>query len=146
MRGRAEAGQTSTFIVGLAVVLAGLVAVVVDASAAYLQRQGLANLADSAALFAAEGGAEGDRVYTDGLAVGEPLGLDDASADAAATSYLRGSGAWDSYPGLRADVRVADGRVVVRLRAPLDLPLGVPGIGDTASVGATGSAVVRVLP
>lgn len=143
---RDEAGQTTMFIVGLAVVLAALVAVVVDASAAYLQRQGLDNLADGAALFAAEGGAEGHSVYSQGLESGERLRLDDTSAGAAATSYLRRAGAWESFPGLQADVAVTDGRVVVRLRAPLDLPLNVPGIAESAPVGTTGSAVVRVLP
>ena len=40
---------------------------VVDASAAYLQRQGLDNLADGAALMAADAGAEGPDVYAGGL-------------------------------------------------------------------------------
>ena len=53
-------------IIGFAVVVALLVAVVVDASAAYLRRQGLNSAADAAAL-AATDGVQGEQVYTQGL-------------------------------------------------------------------------------
>ena len=49
-RGQEDSGQTTLLIVGLAVVLMMAIAVVVDATAAYLQRQGLATVADGAAL------------------------------------------------------------------------------------------------
>ena len=64
---RSESGQATILIVGLATVLAMGVAVVTDASAAYLQRQGLDNLADGAALAGADLGAAGDDVYTGGI-------------------------------------------------------------------------------
>lgn len=144
-RSEDERGQTTLFIVGFAVFLAMVVAVVVDASAAYLQRQGLDTLADGAALFAAEGGAEGDSAYGGGLGDEARLGLDQATADAEVADYLRRAGAWQQYPGLTTQVTLRGDRVVVRLRAPLDLPLSVPGAGDTAMVGGTGSAVVQVL-
>ncbi len=51
---RDEAGQATVLIIGFAVVLAMVVAVVTDASAAYLQRQGLDTLADGAALAGAD--------------------------------------------------------------------------------------------
>ena len=54
MRRRDEAGQTTIMIVGFAVVLMMTIVVVVDASAAYLQRQGLDNVADGAALAGAD--------------------------------------------------------------------------------------------
>ncbi|WP_447643347.1 pilus assembly protein TadG-related protein [Nocardioides zeae] len=54
-------GQTTLMIVGFAGVLFMLLAVVVDASAAYLQRQGLATIADGAALAGADAGATGRR-------------------------------------------------------------------------------------
>lgn len=63
---------------------------------------------------------------------------------AIAGEYLRRSGARDRYPGLTVQTSVRGGRVVVRLRAPLQLPLSIPGAPDTAQVGATGSALVRV--
>ncbi|MDP3890753.1 pilus assembly protein TadG-related protein [Nocardioides sp.] len=144
-RRRDERGQTTLFIVGFAVFLAMVVAVVVDVSAAYLQRQGLVTLADGAALSAAEGGAEGESVYDGGLGRQARLGLDQATATAVATDYLRRAGAWQEYPGLTAAVSLRGDRVVVRLRAPLDLPLTVPGAPATAKIGGTGSAVVQVL-
>ena len=51
---RDQAGQATVMIVGFAVVLAMLMVTVVDASAAYLQRQGLDTLADGAALRGAD--------------------------------------------------------------------------------------------
>ena len=64
-RGR-EAGQATVMVVGFAVVALLMVAVAVDASAAYLRRQGLDNLADGAALAAADG-VQGRQVYEGGL-------------------------------------------------------------------------------
>ena len=58
-----------------------MAAVVTDASAAYLQRQGLDTLADGAALTAADAGASGDEAYGDGL--GADLHLDADAARAA---------------------------------------------------------------
>ena len=49
MRGRDEQGQVTLLIIGFASILLMAIVVVVDASAAYLQRQGLDNLADGAA-------------------------------------------------------------------------------------------------
>lgn len=143
MSRRGEAGQTTLLIVGLAVVLLMTVAVVVDASAAFLHRQGLDTLADGAALAAADAGASGEEVYTQGVDP-ERLVL---SADAARTGvavYLRRCGAFQQYPGLAYHVEVdTAGRTVsVRLQAPLELPLTIPGGPGRATIGATGSAVV----
>lgn len=140
-RRRAESGQASVLIVGFAVVLLMTVAAVVDASAAYLQRQGLDTLADGAALQGADAGAGGEEVYTGGIS-DRPLRLTTAAARAGARRYLTDVGAYADYPGLQVDVRVDDTRVTVHLSAPVDLPLSVPGSPDEASVGATGSAVV----
>ena len=61
-------------------------------------------------------------------------------------AYLGDVGAYRSYPGLRFDVAVdtALRRVTVVVRAPLDLPLTVPGSPTATTVGATGAAVVHV--
>ena len=51
---RDERGQVTVMIVGLTFILLVTIAVVVDASAAYLQRSGLATVADGAALAGTE--------------------------------------------------------------------------------------------
>jgi hypothetical protein len=139
-----ERGTATLLIIGLALVLAMMAAVVTDASAAYLQRQGLDTLADGAALTAADAGASGAETYGEGL--GADLHLDVGTARAAALDYLRRVGAFSKYPGLAADISVdaASQRVVVVVRAPITLPLHVPGSPERASIGATGSASVGV--
>lgn len=140
-RRRDDAGQTSLLIVGFAVVLAMLVAVVVDASAAYLHRQGLANLADGAALAGADGGATGSDVYTQGVPE-HRLRQQGAAARAAVEDYLRLTGARGDFPGLSYDVAVDGDRVSVRVSAPVDLPLVVPGSPDHPVVSAVSAAVI----
>jgi hypothetical protein len=137
-RRRSEHGQTTPMIVGFFFILAILTAVVVDASAAYLQRQSLANLADGAALAGADGGVGRD-LYDQG-APGERLPIDLRLARAAAEQHLRDVDAYQRYPGLRMELNVVDGRVVVLVRASLDLPLTVPGAAGEATIGARGSA------
>ena len=132
-------------IVGLATVLAMGVAVVTDASAAYLQRQGLDNLADGAALAGADLGAAGTDVYQGGLGDGR-LMVTEAEAKAAVHDYLQRVGAHAKYPGLTAyvDADPLSQTIRVRLTAPLHLPLKVPGGPGSALIGATGAAVVAV--
>lgn len=140
MRGRrGEQGQTTVLIIGFALVLATLVGVVADASAAYLQRQSLNTLADGAALAAAEQ-VEGATVYAGGL--GEQRApLDTDLIHDAVGAYLAGLGAHTSHPGLRFRVAVRDREVLVRLDAPLDLPITVHGLTE-ARVGARAAAAV----
>lgn len=142
---RDERGQAAVLIIGFAVVLAMVVALVVDASAAYLQRQGLDTLADGAALSGADLVASGEETYTGGVPDGD-LRLTAGAVRAAVRGYLAETGAYAHYPGLTFDVAVdATGRrVSVEVRAPIDLPLTVPGSPQRASVGASGSAVVAV--
>jgi len=142
---RDERGQATVLIVGLATFLAMTIALVVDATAAYLQRQGLNTLADGAALQGADLGATGRDVYEGGVPT-ERLELTAAQAREAVGDYLRGTGAYARYPGLSYRVRVdpAAQSVEVSLSAPLDLPLTVPGSPERATIGATGSAVVGV--
>ena len=54
-------------------------------------------------------------------------------------------GAHRKYPGLTYDVSVGDAGVTVRLHAPLDLPLTIPGSPERASIGAVGSATVATI-
>jgi hypothetical protein len=143
-RRRSQSGTASLLIVGLAVVLLMMAAVVTDASAAYLQRQGLDTLADGAALTAADAGASGEEAYGAGL--GDDLHLDPATARAAVLDYLRRVGAYARYPGLTADVAVdaTTQRVLVTVQAPIRLPLHVPGSFRHAIVGARSAATVGV--
>lgn len=137
--GRVERGQTTILIVGFAIVLMMAVGVVVDASAAYLQRQALATLADGAALAAADE-VEGAAVYTGGLS-GDRAPLDPDRIEAVVHDHLRAVGAHGTHPGLRIEVAVHDDTVLVRLSARLDLPIAVDGLTD-ARVGARGAASV----
>lgn len=143
---RDERGTGTLMIVGFAMVLAMMAAVVTDASAAYLQRQGLDTLADGAALTAADAGASGSETYAGGL--GADLRLDPDAARAAVFDYLHRVGAFTRYPGLTADVSVDPNRqrVVVVVHAPVHLPLHVPGSPEHADIGATSAADVGVDP
>lgn len=141
---RDEAGQVTLLIVGFATILLMAVVVVVDASAAYLQRQGLDNLADGAALHGADVGSAG--VYAEGLPEDRLLQQSDA-VRAAVHDYLRASAASERYPGIRTAVAVdeVDRSVTVTLQAPLDLPLTMPGWSSPPVVGASSTAAVTVL-
>ena len=142
-RHRDERGQATVLIVGFAGVLAMVIALVVDTSAAYLQRQGLDTLADGAALRGADLGATGEDVYQGGVPE-DTLALTPGRARQAVSAYLSAAGAYASYPGLSFTVRVQGDRVEVHLTAPLDLPLSIPGSPQRATIGADGSAVVGV--
>jgi hypothetical protein len=149
MPGRAdrwgERGSTIPLIVGFAGLLLVAGAVVVDATAAYVQRQSLDTLADGAALRGADLGAQGLEVYAGGLDA-DRLRVTEQTARAAVAGYLRDTDAYRRFPGLRFEVAVGTERIVVRLHAPTDLPLQVPGSPDRPVVGGTGSAVVAVDP
>lgn len=141
-RSRDQRGQASVIIIGFAIVVLFLVAVVVDSSAAYLKRQSLDTLADGAALRAADLAAEGNEVYGKGLDAGD-LRLSTPAAKAAVRDYLRQVRAHHSHPGLSYGVRVRGTRVVVTVSATVDLPLTIPGAIENPRVSATASAVVR---
>lgn len=144
MRSRDERGQVTVLIVGFALVLVMAVVVVTDASAAYLQRQGLDSLADGAALYAADLGATGS--YADGLS-DERLLQEEESVKGAVATYLALTGAAERFPGIRVrvDVDPVARSVTVALDAPLDLPLTVPGSPSAPRVGASSTAAVTVV-
>ncbi|MDP3969349.1 MAG: pilus assembly protein TadG-related protein [Nocardioides sp.] len=142
MRRRPDDGQTTVLILGFFVVALMLVAVVVDSSAAYLQRQRLNTLADGAALAAVDG-VQGRMVYEGGLRPGRAA-IDPQAARAYVADHLAALGATSSHPGLRWSVTTRDDAVVVELRAPLDLPLGIPGVGGSTVISGSASAIVVV--
>lgn len=143
MRRRDERGSTIPLIIGLAAVLLMGVALVVNASSAYLQRQGLDTLADGAALRGADLGAAG--VYGEGLTQ-ERLLQETGAVTRVVTAYLQSIGADETYPGLRvsARVNVADRSVTVALSAPVDLPLHIPGSPTRPVVSASSTAAVTL--
>ncbi len=125
-------------IIGFAVVVAMLVAVVVDASAAYLRRQGLNSAADAAAL-AATDGIQGEEVYTHGL--GKRAEIDPVAARRYVADYFASQRHPPPLPGprlLRRDHgqhgrrphRRADGPPAARARSRH----GRPVTGTAASV------------
>ena len=141
MRERGEVGSVTPLIIGLAVVVALLVAVVVDASAAYLRRQGLNSAADSAAL-AATDGIQGEEVYTHGL--GKRAEIDPRAARRYVAAYFASSGIQRRFPGLDYSVETTAKTVVVHVVTPMDLPLLVPGVGTNVPVTGTAASVVVV--
>lgn len=143
MRHRGEQGQVTLLIIGFASILLMAIVVVVDASAAYLQRQGLDNLADGAALYGADLGSSD--VYATGVDAAR-LAQDEAAVAAAVRDYLGRADAGARYPGIRVGVRVDPvGRsVTVRLEAPLDLPLAIPGSPADPTVAASSTAAVTL--
>jgi len=143
-RTRDERGQTTMLVIAFAALVVVAIALVVDASAAFLQRQGLNSLADGAALHGADQGAVG--VYTEGL---PETNLDQrrAAASAAVAEYLARTGAHAKYPGIGFSVALDPVRetITVSVQAPLDLPLTVPGAPTSTTVGAEGTAAVTLV-
>jgi len=135
---RDERGQVTVMIVGFMLILLGMVAVVVDASAAYLQRTGLDTVADGAALAGTEA-LDLQAGYEHGL---DDLQLSRQLVDDAVRAYLDETGARTRFPGLDYAVAVIGNEVVVDVAAPLDLPLRVPDTVESATITATGSAVL----
>ena len=141
---RDERGSAIPLIVGLAGVLILALAVVVNASSAFLQRQSLDTLADGAALHGADIGSAG--VYAEGLPA-ERLLQEERAVRAAVRDYLSRVGAYETYGDIVVVARVdpAARAVKVTLSAPLDLPLTVPGTPTRPTVSATGRAAVTIV-
>jgi Flp pilus assembly protein TadG len=142
---RDEAGQITLLIVGFAVVLLMAIAAVIDVTAAYLQRQALITVADGAALAGADAGSANEQsLYGQGIGDAERLEQQRTAARTAVADFLRSTGAYGEHPGLTFGVRVdaTQNSVVVTVRAPLDLPLTVPGSRGRTSISASGSATV----
>ncbi|MGN6251045.1 MAG: pilus assembly protein TadG-related protein [Marmoricola sp.] len=138
---RTERGSVTPLILGFTAILLVLVAVVVDASAAFLRRQELDAVADAAAL-AATDGAQAEAVYLHG--VGGRVEVDPAAARRYVAAYLDEVGAAARFPGLTVQVRTDAATVVVRLVGSVRLPLHVPGVGGVSRITGTAAAVVAV--
>ncbi len=138
---RPERGSSIPLVLAFGAIVLLLVAVVVDASAAYLAHQRLDALADGAALQGADRGAQGTDAYDGGLATGD-LSISRVEAERAVRDYLREVGAATRHPGIDVAVRLDGDRVVVELIAPVDLPLHLPGAPSDPAIRSIGSAVV----
>lgn len=136
-RERPDTGSITPLIIGFMLVLVMLVGAVTNASAAFLKRQQLNALADSASLAATEG-IEGEQVYTDGLS--ERARIDAAAARVAVLGQLRAAG----IRGLRHQIDTRERSVTVRLRAPVDLPFHIGSLGTRVWITGTATSVITV--
>ncbi|NHC12922.1 pilus assembly protein TadG-related protein [Motilibacter deserti] len=141
-RPRGDTGTITPLILGFAVVVMALIAVVTDVSSAYLARRTLAGAADSTAL-AAAGGVDRDRLY-DGSLTSLPLSA--SAARARADRQLTRTQLRAKFPDARvARVALDESRttVTVQLAATARLPFtGILGFGR-GSVRLTAAASAR---
>jgi hypothetical protein len=85
---------------------------------------------------------QGEYVYLHGL--GDRAQIDPAAAEAFVADHLAALGAWSKYPGLRYSVHSTTETVVVRVTAPLDLPITPPGWESSSVITGTAAAYVAV--
>lgn len=126
-----ERGTVTVMTVGFLLLLGLLTVVVVDSSAAFLERQRLNNLADGAALAAADGLDEAG-FYTD-----QRIVLDQDEARRMVSDYLAGEQV------KAVDVSAHGDTVSVHLERGLDLPLTPPGWTSSATIVADANAQLR---
>lgn len=131
MRGRNQHGTVTVMSIGFLILLGLLTVVVVNSSAAFLQRQELSNVADGAALQATDGLDEA------AFYLHRKVALDESAVRTLIEADLSGSGA-----RLEA-LEVAGDRVHLRLARPLDLPLVPPGWRSRTVVVADADAWLR---
>lgn len=142
-RKRDERGQTTIMIIGFCVVLLMGFVLVVDASAAFLQRSSLNSIADGAALVGADAAVQGDQVYTGGLDE-ERLELARQNAEREVAAYLTQTGARAKYPRIHSTVSIDANleRLQVTITAPIHFPVKIPGGSGGATIKAEGAASV----
>lgn len=129
-----ERGSITVMSIGFLMLLGALTVVVVNASAAFLQRQELNNLADGAALAAADG-LDASAFYERRQVV-----LYESDVHSLVTQYIAGSEAELTALEVEGD------RVRVELARPMDLPLVPPGWMDRTVVVADANAWLRRAP
>jgi flagellar basal body rod protein FlgC len=129
---RREDGQITVMTIGFFVFLGLLAVVVINSSAAFLQRQQLDNVADGAALAAADGLSRAD-FYRRGEVV-----LDDAEARRLIGAYVRGD-------GIRVVAVSTDGdQVHVRLERTVDLAITPPGWTSQTTIVSEATSQLRL--
>lgn len=131
---RRDEGTITVMTVGFVLFLGLLAVVVVNASAAFLQRQQLDNVADGAALAAADGLSE-DAFYRTG-----EITLDDGQARRLVRDYVSGD-------GIRiVSVETDGGQVSVRLERTVSLAFAPPGWDSRTTIVSEATAQLRPTP
>jgi hypothetical protein len=131
---RGERGSITVMSIGFLLLLGALTVVVVNASAAFLQRQELNNLADGAALAAADG------LDTAAFYERREVTLSESDVRSLVVQHISGSEA------RLTELEVEGDRVRVRLARPMDLPLVPPGWMARTVVVAEADAWLRRAP
>ncbi len=129
---RGDRGTITVMTIGFFAVVGLLVAVVINASGAFLERRELDNLADGAAVAAADG------LDTEAFYTGGEVAVDPAQAQRLVAEYVAGSDA------RVVSVTTAEDRVVVRLERSVRLALRPPGLPATTTVVAEATGSLRV--
>lgn len=136
-----ERGSIMVLTLGFIVICVLAVAVVVDASAVFLERRSLQAAADSAALAGAQA-IDLDAYYERGASAG--VQLDPAAVRAAVRQQMGG------VSGVQVDsVRIEDGEVIVRAHTRVRPPFSgwlTPGGARTITVEAGASLSYRPAP
>lgn len=131
---RREDGSITVMTVGFLLFVGLLAVVVVNASAAFLQRQQLDNVADGAALAAADG-LNQDAFYRTG-----EITLDAGQARRLVRDYVTGD-------GIRVvRVRAEGGQVSVRLEQTVSLAFAPPGWDSRTTIVSEATAQLRPSP
>ena len=126
-----ESGQTTVFVIGMALVAFAVVAFTIDGTRAFLMRRTLQNAADAAAVAGASQ-LDQDSYYSSG---GDRVLIDPQRGRAAAASWLSRRGL-----DVATAVDASPARVHVVLRTRLNTPfLNLIGIGSVP-VAAEGTA------
>jgi Flp pilus assembly protein TadG len=134
---RDERGQITVLTIGFFVFLGLLVVVVVNSSAAFLQHQELDNLADGAALAAADGLSRDD-FYRHG--VGSHVQIDQAEARRLVASYLGASGERVTVVRISAD----GDQVHVHIERAVDVAIAPPGWTSRATIVSDATSQLRL--
>jgi hypothetical protein len=125
-------GQITLLTIGFVGIVAVLLAVVINASGAFLERQRLNGLADGAAVAAADA-LDLATFYADGTLVADAGAARDRAVQHVASS-----------PDVRVvDVRLDGDVVTVRLERTVALPLALPGMPSVTTVVSEASGRLR---
>lgn len=130
-----ERGNVTVLTIGFLAILGTLVVVVVNASAAFLERRELMNLADRVALHAADG-LDRDRVYAGGI--DDTAVLDSGDANALVSGIVP--------RGVQMSLSTSEDRVEVRLTRTVRLLLVPPGFPDSATIRADATGQLHLVP
>jgi Flp pilus assembly protein TadG len=132
-RAQDDSGSVLVLMIGFLVLAAMLVVVVVHLSRVFLHDRALSAAADGAALAAVQAVDE-SAIY--GGAFGQSLPLDSSAVDQRVEDYVVASGLTSRFDDFAViETRVESGRVVVVLRATVDLPFdGIVSQGWTGGV------------